>query len=61
LANAKYVIATNPDGLSDIVYVDDLPIKILSVGSITFTGSILYDINSYLILNNFFRLVGLIN
>ncbi len=61
LANAKYVIASNSDGFSDIVYVDDLPIKILSVGSITFTGSILYDINSYLILNNYFKLVGLIN
>ncbi len=61
LSNAKYVIASNPDGLSDMVYVDDLPIKVLSVGSITFTGSILYDINSYLILQNFFKLVGLIN
>jgi hypothetical protein len=61
LVNAKYVIASNSDGFSDIVYVDDLPIKILSVGSITFTGSILYDINSYLILNNFFKLIGLIN
>jgi len=61
LANAKYVIASNPDGLSDMVYVDDLPIKILSIGSITFTGSILYDINSYLIMENFFKLTGLIN
>lgn len=61
LANAKYVIASNPDGLSDIVYVDDLPIKILSVGSITFTGSILYDINSYLIIYNFFKKIGLTN
>lgn len=60
LSNAKYIIASNPDGISDMVYVDDQPIKILSVGSITFTGSILYDINSYLIVQNFFKAIGLI-
>jgi len=59
-ANAKYVIASNEDKLSDIIYVNDLPIKILSVGSITFTGSILYDINSYLIIWNFFKQIGLV-
>jgi hypothetical protein len=59
-ANAKYVIASNEDKLSDILYVYDLPIKILSVGSITFTGSILYDISSYLIVWNFFKQIGLV-
>jgi hypothetical protein len=58
--NTKYVIASNEDKLSDIIYVNDLPIKILSVGSITFTGSILYDINSYLIVWNFFKQIGLV-
>jgi len=59
-ANTKYVIASNEDKLSDVIFVNDLPIKILSVGSITFTGSILYDINSYLIVWNFFKQIGLV-
>jgi hypothetical protein len=58
--NYKYIIASSPDGLSDMIYVDDKPIKILSVGSITFTGSILTDLSSYIILKNFLKLIELI-
>lgn len=59
--NYKYIIASSNDGLSDIIYQDDLPIKILSIGSITFTGSIIYDTESYMMLKNFFTLTNLIS
>lgn len=60
ISNRKYIIASSSDGLSDMVYVNDLPIKILSIGSITFTGSILFDPNSDLIIRNFLRAIDLI-
>ena len=58
--NFKYIIASDTQNLSDIIYVDDMPIKILSIGSITFTGSILYDPSSDIIIKNFFKEIGLI-
>lgn len=59
-SNYKYIIASDTENLSDMIYVYDMPIKILSIGSITFTGSILYDINSYIIIRNFFKQIGLV-
>jgi hypothetical protein len=59
--NKKYIIAQSTVGTSDIIYVTDMPIKILSIGSITFTGSILFDADSYRILSNFLMEVKLIN
>jgi hypothetical protein len=59
--NKNYIIAQSTCGTSDIIYVTDMPIKILSIGSITFTGSILFDVNSYLLLTNFLMEVKLIN
>jgi hypothetical protein len=59
--NKKYIIASSTHGTSDIIYVDDMRIKILSAGSITFTGSLSIDVNSYMIINNFLIQVGLIN
>jgi hypothetical protein len=52
--NKKYIIAESTKKTSDIIYVDDENIKILSIGSITFTGSLLCDFHSYLIIKNFF-------
>jgi len=59
--NKKYIIAYSTLDTSDIVYVTDMPIKILSIGSITFTGSILFDVSSYLLIHNFLHQVNLIN
>ena len=53
-ANIKYIIAESTKKTSDMIYVDDEDIKILSIGSITFTGSLLYDYHSFLIVKNFF-------
>ena len=61
LENKKYIIADIKEGTSDMIYVDDMKIKILSVGSITFTGSLLVDTTSYTILYNYLIQVGLIN
>ena len=52
--NKKYIIAESTRKTSDMIYVDDENIKILSIGSITFTGSLLCDFHSYLIIKNFF-------
>lgn len=52
--NTKYIIAESTKKTSDIIYVNDEKIKILSIGSITFTGSLLCDFHSYLIVKNFF-------
>ena len=52
--NNKYIIAESIYKTSDMIYVYDEDIKILSIGSITFTGSLLCDIHSNLIITNFF-------
>jgi hypothetical protein len=53
-ANIKYIIAESTKKTSNMIYVDDEDIKILSIGSITFTGSLLCDYHSFLIVKNFF-------
>ena len=54
LENKKYIIAESTRKTSNMIYVDDEKIKILSIGSITFTGSLIFDLHSKLIIKNFF-------